>query len=645
MCRTAGVIDFNYHGDYELTETLVAMRDTLAYGGPDDAGFYVDKQQGISLGHRRLSIIDLSNLGHQPMVSEDGNLCITYNGEVYNFKEIKEELKKDGFQFKSNSDTEVVLKAYEKWGIEAIQRFRGMWAFAIWDKKTKKLRLCRDRTGVKPLYWYYENGLFLFASELKAFHKHPKFRKEIDPRSLSLYLRYGYITSPYSIFKNTHKLEPGHYLEIGQEGKVEEVCYWNIGDYYLKGAAEKEKWESRPEEEIADELERILTESFKLRLVADVPVGIFLSGGIDSSLLTALLQKQSAKPLKTFTIGFHEREFNEAPWAKRVAAHLGTDHTEFTCTPKDAWEIIPKLPELYDEPFGDSSAIPTYLLSKLAKVQVKAVLSGDGGDEQFCGYDRYWILDRYLRKVDAMPAFIKGWLLKMLNHVSSDQATRLYESASSFLPRVSNVKGKYGKLRKIFEKGEPLDKYLKLFSAFHDEELDEMKLQRPYPLDFKAALPHPFNTMARFMAVDFGTYLPDDLLTKLDRATMGVSLEGREPFLDHRILEYGAQLPSRFKYRNRKSKYILRQILRRHVPIDLIDRPKQGFGAPVFSWSNDKLKGLYLEYLNEGRIRREGVFDAEYVGALLKRYFSGKDTDPYKLWYLFSFQLWKERWD
>ncbi len=644
MCRIVGFLDFNHKNGYGIEETIISMRDTLVHGGPDDAGFFVDKPYGVALGHRRLSVLDLSSLGHQPMATDDGQLLITYNGEVYNFKDIRSELEAHGYRFKSDTDTEVVLKAFERWGINAIHRFRGMWAFAIWNKRVQKLILCRDRVGVKPLYWYYANGLFLFASELKAFHKHPRFRKEVDPRSLSLYLQYGYITSPYSIFKNTYKLEPGYYLEIDKKGKIEEGCYWNIRDYYLKGEAEKKKRKNRPEEEIAEELEQVLNKSFKLRLVSDVPVGIFLSGGIDSSLVTAILQKRSAKPLKTFTIGFHESEFDEAPWAKKVSAYLGTDHTELYCTPKDAFEIIPKLPELYDEPFGDSSSIPTYLLSRFAKDRVKVVLSGDGGDELFYGYDRYRIFDKSLRNLDTMPLAAKKLLLGLLNRINPDQVTRLYERTKDFLPSASNVKGKYIKLRKVLGSGDLFGKYLSLFSVFQDQEFDALKLPSPYTLDFKMDHSRWFDDVTSLMDIDFRTYLPDDLLTKLDRATMGVSLEGREPFLDHQLLEYAAMLPNSFKYKNRKSKYILRKILYRHVPAGLIDRPKQGFGVPVFSWFNDKLKGLYLEYLNEDRIRREGVFDTEYVGTLLKRYFSGKDTDPCKLWHIFSFQLWNERW-
>ncbi len=645
MCRIAGFLDRDHQSSYDLERVLEAMRDAMSYGGPDDAGSYIEKPAGLALGHRRLSILDLSSLGHQPMATDDGRLLITYNGEVYNFKDIRSELEAHGYRFKSDTDTEVVLKAFEKWGMDAVHRFRGMWAFAIWDKRVQKLILCRDRVGVKPLYWYYANGLFLFASELKAFHKHPRFRKEVDPRSLSLYLQYGYIVSPHSIFKNAHKLAPGHYLEIDRKGKIDEGCYWNLRDHYPKGSESRGKRENRPEEEIADELQGILTESFNLRMVSDVPVGVFLSGGIDSSLVTAILQKQRAKPLKTFTIGFHEHEFNEAPWAKKVAAYLGTDHREFTCTPAEAFNIIPKLPELYDEPFGDASAIPTHLMSQFAGREVKAVLSGEGGDELFCGYLRYRISSGNLKRLGALPASVKGLLSSLFDRISPDQAVRLYERTKYFLPRVANVKNKYIKLKKVLEGGDLFERYLKLLSVFEDGELEKLKLPSPYARDFKVDPSHPLDDATAFMDIDFRTYLPDDLLTKLDRATMGVSLEGREPFLDHQLLEYGAGLPIGLKFNKGKSKYLLRKILCRYLPNNLVDRPKQGFGVPIFSWLKESTKDLYSEYLNEARIRREGVFDAKYVGALLKRYSEGKDTDPCKLWHLFCFQLWKERWD
>ncbi len=644
MCRIAGFLDFNYNGSYDIDRVLESMRDTMTYGGPDDAGSFTDKSAGLALGHRRLSILDLSSLGHQPMATDDGQLLITYNGEVYNYKDIRRELETNGYRFKSDTDTEVLLKAYECWGIKAVHKFRGMWAFAIWDKKNRKLILCRDRAGVKPLYWYFKDGLFIFSSELKAFHQHPKFHKEIDPKALSLYLQYGYIVAPYCIFKHAYKLEPGRCLELDRNGQIEIKRYWNLRDYYLNGESEKEKWLKRSDNEVMGELEKILTESFQLRMVADVPVGVFLSGGIDSSLVTALLQKNNSQPLKTFTIGFSEKGYNEAVWAKKVAAHLGTDHTELYCTPKETFGIVSKLPELYDEPFGDSSAIPTYLLSKLAKQRVKVALSGDGGDEQFCGYTRYWIFDKSLRKIHQIPSYARKFVWHAMNKISADSAVKIYDSTKVFLPKISNVRDKYLKMRQILEGGDLFQKYFRLFSVFREEDISCLGLEEPYNIDMKSDLSPQLDDVSKLMLADFNTYLPDDLLTKVDRASMAVSLEGREPLLDQKILEYSSMLPMRFKYRENTSKYILRKILYQYVPESLIERPKQGFGIPVHLWFKHELKDLYTQYLNSDRIKKEGIFNHGYVKNLLNLYLNGEDVDPNKIWHLFSFQLWNERW-
>ncbi|MFC1671456.1 asparagine synthase (glutamine-hydrolyzing) [Spirochaetota bacterium] len=441
MCRITGFIDPNYNGSYKIEKTAVSMRDTMIYGGPDDGGLHFDKNIGLALCHRRLSIIDLSNLGHQPM--EFDNLVITFNGEVYNFKDIREDLEKEGYKFESNSDTEVVLKAFHRWGIKCVHKFRGMWAFAIWNKTEKEIILCRDRVGVKPLYWYYKDSLFMFSSELKAFHQHPKFHKEIDELSLSLFFQYGYINAPHSIFKNTYKLEPGHFL-IFKNGNIKKEKYWTLEDYFNKGADERDKWLKKGENEVADELEHILTKSFKLRMVSDVPVGVFLSGGIDSSLVTALLQKEFTTPLKTFTIGFHEKKYNEAEWAKKVSMHLGTDHTELYCTPKEAYNVIPKLPELYDEPFGDSSAIPTLLVSQLAKRDVKVSLSADGGDEQFYGYERY-------NEFDSLTVGWRNILFTIATGIFQPEiANKLYDTFKFILPKINAFKENFLQLQEIF---------------------------------------------------------------------------------------------------------------------------------------------------------------------------------------------------
>lgn len=636
MCRIAGFWDFNFKDQYNLEETAIRMRDSLSHGGPDDAGTYVDLSLGLALSHRRLSILDLSPLGHQPMEFE--NVVITYNGEVYNFQEIRKELEREGYSFVSNSDTEVILKAFHRWGFDAVYKFRGMFAFAIFDKANKRLILCRDRIGVKPLYYYYKDGLFMFASELKAFHFHPKFQKELELSALALFLQYGYITSPYSIFKHTYKLEPGHFLILNSKGELSLQKYWDIEEHFRK-----EEFSDLSEEEITQGLEELLIESFKLRLVSDVPVGLFLSGGIDSSTVCALLQKQVSKPLKTFTIGFYEKDYNEAEYAKKIAQYLGTDHTELYCTPREAFEIIPKLPEIYDEPFGDSSAIPTYLVSQLARSQVKVSLSADGGDEQFCGYTRYWIVGERIRRLEKLPML--GVFSQVLKLINPDLAVSLYKLFSPVLPKWTNFRDKFIKLRNVLSTKSPKEQYDIANKHFLIEDLKSLGLETLIESQtFRINSSTMLEPMKYMMLYDLKTYLPDDILIKVDRATMSVSLEGREPFLDHKVVEFTSKIPVSLKYRNGISKYILRKILYKYVPKELIDRPKMGFGVPIYEWFKGELKGLYLEYLSKERIKKEGIFNSEEVDKLLRGYLENKGVNHNKLWFLFIFQLWKERW-
>ncbi|MCX6723491.1 MAG: asparagine synthase (glutamine-hydrolyzing), partial [Candidatus Staskawiczbacteria bacterium] len=428
MCGIIGIRDFRNKISPQI---LSKMTDILSYRGPDDSGIYIDEKNNVGFGHRRLSILDLSSAGHQPMSDDNENIWVTFNGEIYNFKEIRKELENKGHRFKSNSDTEVIVKSYEEWGIEAVKKYRGMFAFAIWDKTKEKLFLVRDRAGVKPLYYYHKDNLFLFSSELKSFHQHPKFEKEINFDALALFLQFGYILAPHTIFQDAYKLNPGHYLEIDKNGSLKEIKYWDITDYYL------EKPINKPEDEIEKELEQILIESFNYRMVSDVPVGVFLSGGIDSSLVAALLQTNSKNSIKTFTIGFNEKEYNEAPYAKKIARHLKTDHNEIYCTSKDALEIIPKLSEIYDEPFGDSSSIPTYLVSKFARQQVKVALSADAGDELFCGYSRYELLNNYYKIIQKTPSFLLPPVSLGLSLFSPDIIGSVY---SKFFPKQKNFK-------------------------------------------------------------------------------------------------------------------------------------------------------------------------------------------------------------
>ena len=636
MCRIAGFADFNFKGGYELENVMAAMRDTMLYGGPDDAGLFIEKERGLALGHRRLSILDLSPLGHQPVAFE--NLVIVYNGEVYNFHEIRKELEEKGYSFESGSDTEVILKALHAWGFKAVQKFRGMWAFAVWDRQKKSLILCRDRVGVKPLYWYFKDGLFIFASELKAFHKHPKFQKEIEEKAVSLYLKYGYITSPYSIFKDVYKLEPGHFLVLDENGTVRKEKYWDIEDSFLQGKQKENGFSNRSEDEIERELEAILAESFKLRLVADVPVGAFLSGGIDSSILCALLQKESPRPVKTFTIGFNEKEYDEARFAKKVAAHLGTEHTELYCTTKEALELIPLIPELYDEPFGDSSAVPTHLVSMLARKHVKVSLSADGGDEQFAGYTRYEMVNK------VTGSGLVKLMRPCFGLISPDAAFSMYSFMKPALPKWKNFKDRYAKFQNVLKAKDIPSGYDEAIKYFLDDEVKKLGIGQDEGHAFKTANVNGLDPFSYMMLYDMKTYLPDDILVKVDRATMGVALEGREPFLDHKILEYTAGLPLPLKYRNGTSKYILKKILYRYVPRELVDRPKQGFGIPVYEWFRADLKKLYLEYLDPARIKREGIFSPAGIESLMRDYLGDRGLNHHKLWFLLVFQMWREKW-
>jgi asparagine synthase (glutamine-hydrolysing) len=617
------------------------MRDTMTHGGPDDAGAFYSEGGRLALTHRRLSIIDLSPLGHQPMIDE--NFTIVFNGEIYNYAEIKSELIARGYNFRSSSDTEVVLKAYREWGTDCVCKFRGMWAFALWDEKEKTLTLSRDRLGVKPLYWYYKDGLFMFSSELKAFHEHPAFDKKLDFKALSLYLQHGYIASPLSIFANTYKLEPGNFLKIDARRNIKKIEYWSPEKIFLDGFDARERGVI-DEERAADELEELLLESFKLRMVSDVPVGMFLSGGVDSSLLTALLAKDGGYgALKTFTIGFDEKEYDEAKWAKKVAEHLKTEHTELYCRPSDAFDIIAKLPLIYDEPLGDASAVPTYLVSKLARTKVKVSLSADGGDEQFCGYNRYFMINDRIAKFSNNPflSIISG----ALDYVSAEAAYAVYDKLSPILPRWNNFYDKFTKLKKVLKTKKKIAQYDLSNKYFLEEDIARLGIGNISSQLFKFDERfEKMNILDQMMYLDIKTYLPDDILVKVDRAAMSVALEGRDPFLDHKITEFAARLPLELKYKNGVSKYILKKILYRHVPRELVDRPKQGFGVPVYEWFRDELKGCYADHLAFDKIKREGIFDAGTVSALLDGYLNDRGVNAYKLWFLFVFELWYEKY-
>jgi asparagine synthase (glutamine-hydrolysing) len=628
MCGIAGFIDFNKKSSKYI---LKSMTDVLHHRGPDDSGysFYETNNAHIGLGHRRLSILDLSKHGHQPMIYK--NIEIIYNGEIYNFKEIREELKKENYIFKSNSDTEVILKSYDKWGIKAINKFNGMFAIAIYDKKLEQLFLIRDRAGVKPLYWYWENNNFLFSSELKSFHKYSEFKKEIHINSLALYLQYGYIMQPHTIFKKTYKLHSGHYLKIDlKTKKIQEQEYWNVLNFYNKPKLKI------TESEAIIKIEKLLQSAFEYRMISDVPVGVFLSGGYDSSLVTAIIQNQRNKKLNTFTIGFHEKGFDEAVYAKKVAKELGTNHKEYYCTQKDALEIIPELAKIYDEPFGDSSAIPTILVSKMAKENVTVSLSADGGDEIFAGYTKYDTSLKYFQRNSKIPNIFKRLIYNIMNIINPEYIP--------ILNNTYNFATKYEKAKNIL-KAKNISEIMKIISQqFTDEQINNLLKSNIEHLrtDFdNSILDDDINQM---LAIDYKTYMNDCILTKVDRASMSVNLEGREPLLDHRIIEFMAQLPGKLKYNHGNKKYLLKQITHKYLPKDLMNRPKKGFGVPLTEWFKDELQDFFYIYLNKERLDKEGLFNVNEVLKLRDDYLKGNQKNIKQLWFILMFEMWYEEW-
>lgn len=598
------------------------MLQSINYRGPDDRGIY--EENGISLGHVRLSIIDLSSYGHQPMVFD--NLVMVYNGEIYNFVEIREELIDSGYTFDSQTDSEVILKAYHKWGIKAIDKFIGMFAIAIYDKKKQELVLIRDRVGVKPLYYYFDGKDFLFASELKPIMEYKK-DLQIDKDALYEFFQYGYISNDLSIFENCFKLPPGHYLKFDLQTKdIEIKQYWSILPFFQAPKFQKS------ENELVDELEELLVEAFKYRMVGDVPVGVFLSGGIDSSVVAAILQKHYGD-INTFTIGFHEAKYNEADWAKRVAKYLGTNHTERYLHVDDAKGILEKFVDIYDEPFGDSSGIPTTLVSRVAKEHgVKVVLSADGGDEIFCGYDRYWYSYAIGSNLFKIPYPLRLMISKMMDIIGVDNASKLI--------KIKNFAHKYNQLSEMLKDREWKDLYEKIVHNAKNYELRELvgqvftKNMESFKIGEKE---HPMQGM---MLWDFHRYLPDDILVKVDRATMHNSIEGREPLLDHRIAEFMAQVPFEYKYRNGTSKYLLRKVLERYLPKELIDRPKMGFGIPMFEWFGGELKTLFREYFLED----DEYINMEFVRLQYKKLEEGKPVNINLLWFVLVYKMWKRRY-
>lgn len=629
MCGITGFVDFKKNTSAEV---LMQMTDAMTHRGPDDSGYeiYDAATSSIGFGQRRLSILDLSPLGHQPMHFE--NLVVNYNGEIYNFKEIRKELEEKGYSFTSWSDTEVILKGYHCWGTDVLQKFVGMFAIALYDKHIDQLIIIRDRAGVKPLYYYQNNDIFLFGSELKALYKHPAFEKNIDINSLALFLQFSYIPAPHSIFKNTFKLLPGHFLTINLKSRQQSLeKYWDVFDYYNKPKLRIS------DQEAIEHTEKLLKKAYEYRMVADVPVGLFLSGGYDSSSVAALLQTNRTEKLKTFTIGFHENEFNEAPEAKRIANYLGTDHTEWYLTAKEAGEVLLLLPEIYDEPFADNSTVPTVLVSKLARQQVKVALSADGGDEIFGGYNKFKQAERFTKKMPAVLQTILSGTMSLIN--------------PSFIPyfnRKYNFSTRYEKMKLIWKSHDPVIA-VKHISQYITESEVETFLGKPFEqyhtfFEDGNKLETTDGVINRLLAIDYKTFLVDNNLVKVDRATMSVSLEGREPLLDNHLIEFTSQLPSSFKIRKGVNKWLLKEIVHRYIPKELMERPKRPFIAPLMIWFREELKEQLRYYLSEKNLLTTNVFDKEQIIRLRDEYLEGKKVNHQKLWQVLMFQLWYNRW-
>lgn len=629
MCGIAGFLIPPGPPEAELTTWAASMADAIAHRGPDASGTWADESAGIALGHRRLSILDLSPLGAQPMSSACGRFVTAYNGEIYNHLKLRRELEAEGHAFRGGSDTETMLAAISAWGLEAaVKRFVGMFAIALWDRKKRSLSLVRDRLGIKPLYYGTAGNALLFGSELKALRTCPAFEAVIDRDALALYFRHNYIPAPHSIYKGINKLLPGHILTFAGPGAPErDRCYWSARQVWAAGVATPF---SGSEDEAVVELERLLTDAVGQRMLSDVPLGAFLSGGIDSSTVVALMQQRSDQPVKTFSIGFHEAAYNEAEHARAVAKHLGTDHTELYVTPQDLLDVVPDMPAYWDEPFADSSQIPTFILSRLARQHVTVSLSGDGGDELFAGYERYRWADTW-RMIQRIPLPIRK--LAAQGH---RLPRRWFDLLGWLGPRL------HWRLEALA---------LNSFNEFYRFFMSHMKT----PERFVLGAQEPPTSLLNDPATDLGdthrrmtywdvtNYLPDDILTKVDRASMAVSLEARVPLLDHRVVEFAASVPTGWKVKHGQAKHLLRQVLYRHVPETLVERPKMGFGIPVRHWLEKELRPWCEDLLARDAIRGQGYLDADEVRHMWNLYLGGQWNYCHQLWDVLMFQAWLEK--
>lgn len=646
MCGLAGILHAGPVNQEHLSAVLPDMLSALLHRGPDDFGVMVDGQCGVALGHRRLAILDLSPAGHQPMLSACGRYCIVFNGEIYNHISMRKQLP-NSVQWRGHSDTETLLSAIATWGLERVlNEAIGMFAFALWDREEKVLYLARDRVGEKPLYYGLHNAALLFASELKAIRAYPGFQGEVDRDALALFLRRNVIPAPRSIYRGIFKLPPGTFLKVTQENVSkgtlgEPRSYWSLLEVAVTGQGNLFEGSAA---EASDELDRLLKQSISGQMLADVPVGAFLSGGIDSSTVVALMQAQSTRPVKTFTIGFHESGYDEAQHARAVAAHLGTEHTELHVTPAQALAVIPRLPKLYDEPFADVSQIPTFLVSELAQRNVTVCLSGDGGDELFGGYNRYVAGARLWRQLGWLPKTVRTGLAASIRATRPSAWDFCFDRFGSMLPLGWRVRTPGVKLQKVAEMltaSSPEEVYLRLVSHWLNSEqvVIGSKLSTGLPSDqlcasLMLALEH------QMMCMDSLTYLPDDILVKVDRAAMGVSLETRVPMLDHRVVEFAWHLPLDLKIRNNEGKWLLRQVLDHYVPRSLIERPKTGFSVPIDSWLRGPLRDWAEELLNPNMLAEQGFLAPSPIRMKWEEHLDEKRDWSSQLWSVLMFQVW-----
>jgi asparagine synthase (glutamine-hydrolysing) len=636
MCGIVGFISKE-----KKENTLKSMIQTQTHRGPDDNGLFIDEKSGVHLGHNRLSIQDISSHSHQPFVSSCKNYTIIFNGEVYNFKEIQTQLKSLGHTFISDSDTEVILYAYKEWGIESVHKFTGMFAFVIYDQNKQKLFLLRDRAGVKPLYYYVKNETFLFSSEIKSFHKYEEFTKVINKEILPFYFQFAYIPAPYTIYNDCFKLKPAHYIEYNlKTNKYKTHKYWDINDYYLMDKFDKS------EDEILEDIKKLITESCQLRMVSDVPVGIFLSGGYDSSTVTAILQTNQEAQLSTYTIGFEEKELNEANDAKQIAVLLGTNHKEKYCTQKEMLSLIDDLSFYYDEPFADDSALPTILVSKLAKENVTVALSADGGDEIFLGYSKYFAIKKV---INLKSSKLKYTIFKLGINLLSEKSVLAINKLLPRSKKQANILIKFNKFKSMINAKTKEEIFIRASSKVEANFLDKILINGKFK-NFKTTAFHEFNKLKKLdyleqmMVIDYKTFMVDDVLCKVDRASMSCSLEGREPLLDHKLAEYMARVPIELKYKNAKGKYLLRELLKQYIPTHITDKPKAGFTVPLKSWLLNELKEKAINSLTSTLLREDKLFKEAKLQKIVDDLKNNEIENETFIWMIIVYVEWRRKW-